>query len=863
VDYQIVRRVDALRRERPAKQPRAKVAMSEFRSSSITGRSAAVGILAACLLALALVSYHWLAREAADLSYLLLTALAAAAATRPVRLIGTNAPISAAEPLFFIILLKFGGAAAIPAALLIAVVTSAALPGRRLPRSVGAQFALASFARGVASGAAASVVVHFFPTTGGGPPASSLGESVLLLLCVSLARYLPQVSVTLDGAFLKQVGLRQFVRQFEVQTGLAAYFLTAATAQFVLLMVEHAEMYSALLSLIILTVFYLAYRHYGRKFAATERTAAEARRHAEEVAALHLRTIEALASAIAAKDRTGHKHAQRVLTYAEALGCLFDLPETEAKALRAAALLHDIGKLAIPDYILNKPGQLNAAEMEKIKTHPVIGASILERVGFPYPLVPAVRHHHEHWDGTGYPDKLRGTAIPLTARILAVADAFDSALHHAPFRHPQAKEQAVRLLLSESGRKYDPEVVRRFISHLPTFEEGLAHLQPTASPVYPPPAEGAAALAPLPAYGAELPDTHYLDAIRSAHQEAAEMLGLAQALSSTLNLEETVSIVVARLSRLVRFDACAVYLIDDSGGAATVSGAIGFYAERLHSHRAVPGHGAVGRALADRQVSYSDAPWEEFGNLGRAECPFGSVTAYPLVKDGHVIAVIALLRFQAEPCDAEQLRVLAMITPLASDAIHNALTYRRTEARALTDALTGLPNSRILHSTFEQERNRAERYNNRLAILMIDLDGFKQINDTLGHQAGDDVLRAVAQCLKQELRGGDTLLRYAGDEFVALLHHAEESGLDELLRRIQDSLAARSHFIGGREVRVNASIGYAIYGKDGRELEDLMHAADIAMYRNKTERKQRNRRLAAMPFPPAQPDLPGEMQLPL
>ncbi|HYE73188.1 MAG TPA: GGDEF domain-containing protein, partial [Blastocatellia bacterium] len=182
--------------------------------------------------------------------------------------------------------------------------------------------------------------------------------------------------------------------------------------------------------------------------------------------------------------------------------------------------------------------------------------------------------------------------------------------------------------------------------------------------------------------------------------------------------------------------------------------------------------------------------------------------------------------------------MISMVAPLAADAIHNALTYRRTEARAMTDALTGLPNSRILHSTFEQERHRAERYGNQLAILMIDLDGFKQINDTFGHQAGDDVLREVALCLKQELRAGDTLLRYAGDEFVALLHHTEESGLDELLRRIQDRLAARPHMIQGRDVRVSASIGYAIHGKDGRELEELMRRADVAMYINKTERKK-------------------------
>jgi diguanylate cyclase (GGDEF)-like protein/putative nucleotidyltransferase with HDIG domain len=821
-------------------------------------------MLTAAALAAVGFAYYQVTQAATDLSYLALTLLAAVIAGRKVKLPGAGAQVSAAEPLFFITLLKFGGTAALTTGALIAVVSSAEFQKRRgslLPAIT--HFSVNSFARGVIS-AAAGAVFYYLPQTllpGAGLSPHSPGAQVLALVVASLARYLPQVTLSEVWPALRQQDFGKFIKKSELLTGFAAYFLTATTARFVLLTVERAEIYSALLSLVILAVFYLAYRHYEEKVAATERNAAEAQRHAEEIAALHLRTIEALAGAIAAKDRTGHQHARRVLIYAEGLARLLGLSEPETKALRAAALLHDIGKLAIPDYILNKPGQLSPAEMEKVKTHPVVGASILERVGFPYPLVPIVRHHHEHWDGSGYPDQLSGTAIPLTARVLAVVDAFDAALHQRPSQNLKTRERAVRLLLSESGRKYDPEVVRHFITHLPTLEERVAQLAPgdtfdfasVDSLALPSPQEAVPSSLP--------PDTRHFDAIRSAHQEAAEMLGLAQALSSTLNLEETVSIVMARLSRLLTFDACAVYLADDGDGTATVSGAIGSFAERLRDHRAVSGQGVVGRALATGQLSCGTPSQPVAEDSGQFQVSFGFTTAYPLVKSEKVVGVLALFRLESEPYDTEQMRMLAMIAPLAADAIHNALAYRRTEARSLTDALTGLPNSRVLHSAFEQERNRAERYGNRLAILMIDLDGFKQINDTFGHQAGDDVLRAVAGRLKHELRGGDTLLRYAGDEFVALLYDAEESGLDELLRRIQDSLAARPHIIEGRDVRVSASIGYAIYGKDGRELEELMREADVAMYRNKTERKRRRRMMDGMPFPTGGVDLSGEMPL--
>ncbi|MBV9670788.1 MAG: HD domain-containing protein, partial [Acidobacteriales bacterium] len=150
------------------------------------------------------------------------------------------------------------------------------------------------------------------------------------------------------------------------------------------------------------------------------------RNHAERIAELHLRTIEALALAIEAKDQTTHQHLNRVRTYACALADKLGISGAEKDAIRAASLLHDIGKLAVPEHIISKPGRLTPEEFEKMKIHPVVGADILKTVEFPYPVVPIVRSHHERWDGAGYPDGLVATEIPMGARIISIVDCFDA-----------------------------------------------------------------------------------------------------------------------------------------------------------------------------------------------------------------------------------------------------------------------------------------------------------------------------------------------------------------------------------------------------------------------------------------------------
>ena len=208
-------------------------------------------------------------------------------------------------------------------------------------------------------------------------------------------------------------------------------------------------------SLLIVPVIYLIYRSYRLYLGKLE----DEKRHVEEIANLHLRTIEALALAIEAKDHTTHDHLQRVRVYAIEVAKEMDISQGEMEALHAAALLHDIGKLAIPEHIISKPGRLTPEEFEKMKIHPVVGAEILEQVRFPYPVVPIVRAHHEKWDGSGYPFGLSKEEIPVGARILSAVDFVDAMASDRQYRRALPMHEVLLRLQAESGKSFDPKVV--------------------------------------------------------------------------------------------------------------------------------------------------------------------------------------------------------------------------------------------------------------------------------------------------------------------------------------------------------------------------------------------------------------------
>jgi diguanylate cyclase (GGDEF)-like protein len=225
--------------------------------------------------------------------------------------------------------------------------------------------------------------------------------------------------------------------------------------------------------------------------------------------------------------------------------------------------------------------------------------------------------------------------------------------------------------------------------------------------------------------------------------------------------------------------------------------------------------------------------------LGQKVTAYRSTAIFPLLQESTLVGTLAL--YSEEDCgySADEVRLLETISSHAASALQNALVFERTQESALTDNLTGLPNSRYMYSFFDQERSRAERHGYALVLMMMDLDGFKKINDTYGHHVGDEILRHVAQIARGQLRTGDTLIRYAGDEFVAVLHRATGDVVRDLRTRLQTAVDTFAHEVRpGRIARVGISIGYATYGEDGLAIDELMEVADQRMYEDKVARKR-------------------------
>src|SRR4029077_14902551 len=217
---------------------------------------------------------------------------------------------------------------------------------------------------------------------------------------------------------------------------------------------------------------YLLYRTYKVYLGRVQ----DEQRHVQEVSDLHLATIEALALAIDAKDQTAQSHIRRVQVYAAGIAKAVGMSDNDIQGVKTAELLHDIGKLAVPEHILSKPGPLTQEEFQKIRIHPQVGAEIISSVPFPYPVAPLILSHHELWDGKGYPAGLKGEEIPLGARILSVVDYFDALMAERPYHKAMTSGAAVGLLQQEAGKGLDPVVVSKFTELLPVLQQEALRL---------------------------------------------------------------------------------------------------------------------------------------------------------------------------------------------------------------------------------------------------------------------------------------------------------------------------------------------------------------------------------------------------
>ncbi len=577
-------------------------------------------------------------------------------------------------------------------------------------------------------------------------------------------------------------------------------------------------------------ISHLAYRIHAARLAQKTREIYEASR-------VHLATVEALATAIDARDQVGIGHVRRTQIYAVGIGKILDLSENELQALNTGALLHDIGKLAVPDHILNKPGRLTPAELEKTKIHASVGASILEKVNFSYPVVPTVKYHHEMWDGSGYPEGLAKEDIPLTARILAIADAYDTLRGARPYRPAVSREDARKFLVNGAGTQFDPKIVDLFLRNLRRLEDeidaqGFSYNLDTKST--------------LQNFYDDDDDQNYVEQIKRANREVFTLYELARVFSSSLNLEDTLSLFVQKIGEFVPFDSCVVYLSEENGEFAKAAHASGRNSRALSEKRVKTGEGATGFVLKKRQPVNDIDPGMDFtfNQIELAE-EYAGMTSLPLLAEEKMVGAVSLYSCEIETYEEEHLRLLEAISRIASDAICTALQHAETESRALTDPMTNLPNARSLQMQFEKEAARASRNESGFHLLMLDLDGFKAVNDTFGHKAGDKLLKEVSKVMRRQLRDYDFLARYAGDEFVIIAPETGNEDVQELCRRIEQAVYDFTLPIDDTEnfARVGISVGSASYPNQGETLDQIIVAADKAMYAAKSARRQKAKQL--------------------
>src|SRR5579862_2752708 len=587
-------------------------------------------------------------------------------------------------------------------------------------------------------------------------------------------------------------------------------------------------------SLLVLPLIYWVYRSYrlylGRLEAEKERVEVE-KKHVEEIASLNMRTIEALALAIEAKDHTTHTHLQRVRTYAVEIAKEIGLSADEIEALRAAALLHDIGKLAVPEHIINKPGKLTPEEFEKMKVHPIVGAEILDRVAFPYPVSPIVRAHHERWDGSGYPAGLSGEEIPVGARILTVVDCLDALASDRQYRPAIPLDRAMDTVRERSGTWFDPKVVdvlgRRY-KDLERIAQSTQENVPSGFSNNLRVERGLAPATGFEKWGEPQSETDFLTSIASARQEAQAMFDLSQDLGNSLSLSETLSVLSMRLRKLIPYDSIAVFVNRNGWLLPELVSGENFRA--LSSLKIRMGEGLCGWVAENCKPIINRNPQVEEGYASAPKiATLSSALVVPLQGLNGVVGVLAMYHSTQDAFTPDHLRILLAVASKVALSVENALKYQQAESSATTDFLTGLPNARSLFVHLAQEVGRCRRMKTQLAVLVCDIDGFKQINDSFGHLEGDKLLREFTTRLKDVCRGYDYVARMGGDEFVITAPGLTPDAASDKADRLNRAAIESGRHVCGREL-ITLSVGMAFCPDDGTDVERLLAEADRRMY---------------------------------
>jgi len=494
----------------------------------------------------------------------------------------------------------------------------------------------------------------------------------------------------------------------------------------------------------------------------------DANRHLTQLNALYMSTIETLAMAIDAKDQITHGHIRRVQAYAVSLASHVGVMDTSLiRAVEAAALLHDMGKLAVPEYILNKPGPLTPTEFDKMKLHASVGADILSAIDFPYPVVPIVRHHHENWDGTGYPDGLAGTNIPIGARILSVVDCFDALTSDRPYRPRLSDREALHILTDRRGTMYDPLMVDTFLKVHPTLAAESADFATHTS------------LAAITGASGLQTQRRSLDEIAGSSEETLTLFELARALTPPKTFTEAADVICRHLKRLVPCSLCVIFVHDTEADEIVALHSAGDNASFVSGLRMGVGQRLSGWVAAHRQTIRNSDPVLDLGDAARSMEPRPrSCLSTPLQVENELIGVLTVYSTVPNAFTEEHHRLLEAVSRQVSPIVQQVVPVKGGK-RHSASSLPGVEH--LLRFT---QAITGYKLPAPTSLLLVEIDG----PDNRGRHAyetEESLLHALARVAEQNLRTTDLMFRHGPNELLILLLKADLLEATSIGNRIQ------------------------------------------------------------------------------
>ncbi len=540
-------------------------------------------------------------------------------------------------------------------------------------------------------------------------------------------------------------------------------------------------------------------------------TVIEALKASERLRRTNLETILTLVRTIEARDIYTKGHSEGVAYYATKIAKYLGFDKSRLEKLRHAALLHDIGKIGIPDVVLLKPRKLSKEEWYIIKQHPQLGYLILKEMKLLRDIAIWVKHHHERWDGKGYPDGLAGEDIPLESRILAVADALEAMLSDRPYRKALSFEEAKEKLKEGAGTQWDPAIVKAAIRAIDKPRK-TSRDQNT--------------------FYRKMEKLRYEEAL--APMKLAVLYKIAEEIEKFSELRKLLYHVLKTVKDLRgKDDIYFIYLKERNRLVARA--VIGL--DGIEGFSLPLDEGIVGWVARERKgVLIQDTTKDNRYVPPPGERTLSEV-AVPLISGNKLIGVLNIESKEKNAFSQSDFKFLKAISSYLAAVIELALSYKGLKDAVLHDYTTGAYSFKYAADRFKEF---AEMSNRTLAIAFLDIDNFKFINDTYGHAVGDKILKEFVNSIKLYLKPIDTIARYGGDEFVLLLPGISKENALSLLKELRERILNRDFYIEPADlhIKIDFSYGISTYPKDGKSIADLIYKADKRMYRMKKSKEK-------------------------